>query len=69
MSPEDLKKQMRKLGVTLPEELEGRQYSFVEAEPTYCPDGTFKVDRMIDTVGAAYHRSIKEGYAGRPSHR
>jgi hypothetical protein len=64
VSPEDLKKQMRELGVTLPDELDGRQYSFVEAAPTYCPDGTFKVDRMIDTVGAAYDRSIREGYAG-----
>ena len=64
MSPEDLKKEMRELGVTLPDELEGRQYSFVEAATTYCPDGTFQVDRMIDAVGAAHHRAIREGYAG-----
>lgn len=64
MSPEDLKKWMRELGVALPDELEGRQYSLAEAAPTYCPDGTFQVERMIDTVGAAHFRSIREGYAG-----
>jgi hypothetical protein len=32
MSPEGLKKWMRELGVSLPDELDGRQYSFVEAE-------------------------------------
>jgi hypothetical protein len=64
MSPEDLKNWMREKGVTLPAELDGRQFSFVEAEQAYCPDGTFTVDRMIDTVGDAYHRSIAEGYAG-----
>jgi hypothetical protein len=64
MSPEDLKTWMVEQGVDLPDELDGRQYSFVEAEKTYCPDGTFKVDRMIDTVGEAHHRSIREGYVG-----
>jgi hypothetical protein len=64
MSPEDLKAWMRDLGVALPDELDGRQYRFLQAEQTYCPDGTFNVDRMIATVGEAYHRSIAEGYAG-----
>lgn len=64
MSPADLKKWMRELGVSLPDELDGRQYRFADAEPAYCPDGTFNVPRMIDTVAEAYHRSIREGYAG-----
>jgi hypothetical protein len=64
MSPEDLKRWMRELGVSLPDELDGRQYSVAEAAETYCPDGTFKVDRMIDTIGQAHYRSIREGYAG-----
>jgi hypothetical protein len=64
MTPENLKKWMVELGVTLPDELEGRQFNFAEAEKTYCPDGTFRVDRMIDTVGEAHHRNIREGYVG-----
>ncbi len=55
---------MRELGVTLPDELDGRQYSFLQAEQTYCPDGTFQVERMIDTLAQAHHRSIREGYVG-----
>jgi hypothetical protein len=51
MPPEDLKKWMRELGVTLPDELDGRQYSFLEADQTYCPDGTFKVEPIIETPG------------------
>jgi hypothetical protein len=64
MSPADLKTWVVEQGVDLPDELDGRQYSFVEAEKTYCPDGTFEVDRMIETVGEAHHRSIREGYVG-----
>ena len=50
MSPDGLKKWMRDQGVTLPDELDGRQYRVVDADETYCPDGTFNVDRMIETV-------------------
>jgi hypothetical protein len=64
MSPEDLKIWLREHGVTLPAELDGQQYSIVEADRTYCPDGTFDVDRMIETVAEAHFRSIREGYAG-----
>ncbi len=63
-TPQDVKRSMREMGVTLPDELDGRQYSFVEADKVYCPDGTFQIDRMLDNVGQAYHRSIAEGYAG-----
>jgi len=64
MSPDGLKKWMRDQGVTLPDELDGRQYSVVDADQAYCPDGTFNVDRMIETVREAHYRSLREGYAG-----
>jgi hypothetical protein len=64
MSPEDVKTWIRELGVGLPDELNSRQCRILEAEQVYCPDGTFTVGRMIDTVAEAYHRSIREGYAG-----
>jgi diguanylate cyclase (GGDEF)-like protein/PAS domain S-box-containing protein len=64
MSPDGLKKWMRDQGVTLPDELDGRQYSVVDADQRYCPDGTFNVDRMIETVREAHYRSLREGYAG-----
>jgi MEDS: MEthanogen/methylotroph, DcmR Sensory domain len=59
-----LKKWMREQGVTLPDELEGRQYSFVEADKACCPDGTFKMDDMLEGVRQAQDRSIREGYVG-----
>jgi hypothetical protein len=64
MKPDEIKEQMRTLGMTLPDALDGRQYSFLQAESVYCPDGTFKVERMLDTVAEAHYRSIREGYAG-----
>lgn len=63
-TPEVLKRTMRDVGVTLHAELDGRQYNFLEADKTYCPDGTFKVARMLDTMAQAHPRSIREGYAG-----
>lgn len=64
MSPDGLKKSLRDQGVTLPDELDGRQYSVVDADEAYCPDGTFNVDRSIESVREAHYRSLREGYAG-----
>ena len=63
-TPEDLKQTMSDAGATLPDELDGRQYSFLEADKVYCPDGTFKVDRMLDTVAQTYSRAVRERYVG-----
>lgn len=64
MPPDLLKKSLRESGADLPDALEGTQYSIIEAELAYCPDGTFVVDRMLDTLRQAFERSAVEGYAG-----
>jgi hypothetical protein len=64
MTPEELKKSLRASGVNLPDELDGRQYSFVEANKAYCPDGRFDVHRLLDNSGKAVHQCAEEGYAG-----
>lgn len=64
MPPDQLKTSLREAGAQLTDELEGSQYSISAAEDVYCPDGTFKVDRMIDTLRQAYERSSQEGFAG-----
>ncbi|GAB6047189.1 hypothetical protein JCM19379_10130 [Methyloparacoccus murrellii] len=64
LPPEELKQVMRELGAELPDELEGQQYVFEDAGKVYCPDGCFKVQRMIDTLAGCYHRSQRDGYAG-----
>jgi hypothetical protein len=55
-TPEELKQSMREVGVTLPVVVDGNEH--------YCPDGTFKVGRMLDGVAELYHRSLREGYVG-----
>jgi MEDS: MEthanogen/methylotroph, DcmR Sensory domain len=64
MSPENLKKWMREMGATLPDEPDGRQYSYLQADKTYCPDGTFEVEPMIDTVCQAHYPSIRQRHVG-----
>lgn len=64
VSPAELNEQMRKLGVSLPDEQDGGQCVFVEAEKVYCPDGRFSVGRMLDRLADAHHRSVREGFAG-----
>lgn len=64
ITPGELKEQLRGLGVALPEELDGRQYAFLEAASVYCPDGRFITQRMLDTLAHAHHDSIRAGFAG-----
>ncbi len=64
LTADDMKRAMRDLGVILSDEQDGRQYSFIETEKVYCPDGTFRTDRMLDALAQAHHRSCREGYAG-----
>ena len=64
VTPEELKQSLRELGVVLPDELDGRQYSVLDAESAFCPDGTFKVGRMLESVAELHRRSIREGYVG-----
>jgi hypothetical protein len=63
-TPEELKKSIRDEGVNLPDKLDGKQYVILNADATYCPDGTFKADRMLDVIAGRYHQSIREGYIG-----
>jgi hypothetical protein len=50
------------LRVTVPDELRPGQFVLAEAESTYCPDGTFRPERMIDTWRSLYQRSLDERF-------
>lgn len=63
MAPEELREQLRKLGVAVPDP-EDRQCLLLSAEATYCPDGTFSPDRMLDTLEAAWTQSACDGFKG-----
>lgn len=63
-SPDELKKSLRDDGGISPDRLDGRQCAILDAGATYCPDGTFEIDRMLGVVAERYHQSIQEGYVG-----
>jgi MEDS: MEthanogen/methylotroph, DcmR Sensory domain len=64
LTPGELKKTMSEAGVSLPDELDGRQFRVLEAEKAYCPDGTFNIDRMLGVRAENYQRILREGYVG-----
>ena len=59
MKPEEVRAWLLDLGITLPE---SDGFSILAAERTYCPDGTFVPEKMLDTLRAFYERAIKDGY-------
>ena len=64
MSPDELKQHLRQLGVEIPEDAVDRQCLISTAENTYCPDGTFKVERMLETLEHAYTHCCTDGFDG-----
>jgi hypothetical protein len=64
MTPDQCKEWMRKDGVTLPDELDRRQLALLDAGATYCPDGTFKIDRCFDNWTNSYQGGLRKGYVG-----
>jgi hypothetical protein len=63
MTPEELRAHLRQLGVCVPD-AEDRQCLLLSAEDTYCPDGTFNPDRMLDTLESAWAQSCSDGFNG-----
>lgn len=61
LSPEDLKKSLADLGVKLPE---SDQCMILDAGNTYCPDGTFEVNRMLSTLESAHKQCCSAGFKG-----
>ncbi len=60
MKPEEVRAWLLDMGVA-PPETDG--FSILSAEKTYCPDGTFIPERMLDTLRAFYEQSKKDGYS------
>ncbi|HYE36699.1 MEDS domain-containing protein [Methylocaldum sp.] len=63
-SGDELERYLSSLGVNLPEDLLPGQLVVSEAETTYCPDGAFLPERMIETWHSMYRQSINEGFSG-----
>lgn len=63
LTPAEWMQSMREAGLTLPDEVDD-QFGVAEADTVYCPDGTFRVDRMLDSLAGLHSRGIREGFAG-----
>jgi hypothetical protein len=63
-SGDELEQYIASLGINLPEHLRPGQFILSQAEKTYCPDGAFLPERMIDTWRSMYRQSIDEGFLG-----
>ena len=64
MSPEEMRGRLRELGVDMPPETGPQELAIARALDTYCPDGRFVPERMLQNLRAMHTSSIDEGYAG-----
>lgn len=63
-STDDIDTHLSRLGITLPCHLESEQLVIAQAEATYCPDGTFIPERMIDYWRSFNSQAQHESFAG-----
>ena len=64
VSAEDMPADLSALGIDLPPGIDARGLSITSTLDTYCPDGTFLPERMLENLRSMYRNSIAEGYAG-----
>lgn len=64
LSPEDMRAHLFESGVQLPPEMDEREFSISRALDTYCPDGRFVPERMLQNLRSMHRSSIDEGYTG-----
>lgn len=64
VSPGDMPADPSALGIDLPSDIDARGLSITPTLDTYCPDGTFLPERMLEKLRSMYRGSIAEGYAG-----
>lgn len=64
VTPEEVLSYLRRLGVKIPDRTAPASLSISKAEDTYCPDGTFVPERMLENLRTYYAASIAEGFHG-----
>ena len=63
MTPEEMLSSLEDLGIDVREK--GKRLNIAEAAPTYCPEGVFDPDEMLEIIKNYYHQAIdNEGFAG-----
>lgn len=63
-SPEEMHARLLALGADLPPQMDDRELSITRALDTYCPDGRFVPERMLQNLRSMYCSSIDAGYTG-----
>jgi len=63
-SPQDIPVALSAHGLDLPSDIDARGLSITRALDTYCPDGTFLPERMLEKLRWMHSSSIGEGYGG-----
>lgn len=63
-TPEGVREWLAEEGIETPDAKWGDQFSVLVAERTYCPEGTFVPDTMLDSIRAYYEQVMEEGYPG-----
>lgn len=64
LAADEMDQQLSQLGITSPGNLKPEQLLLAQAEATYCPDGTFMPERMIDYWRSFYRQARHEDFTG-----
>lgn len=64
MDPADVETWLREMGVDLPEHGNAPAFSITVAENTYCPNGKFVPETMLNTLRGYHKAVVDEGYPG-----
>jgi len=64
ISPEDMREELRALGLDLPYAMDERDFMISPALDIYCSNGKFVPEHTLEKLRAMYDTSINEGYAG-----
>jgi hypothetical protein len=64
VTPDEVRAWLAGMGVELPGNGGAAQFHVSEARTTYCPEGAFVPDRMLDTLRAFHRTTCDEGYPG-----
>ena len=62
--PQDMPADPSAFGIDLPSAIDARGLSITSTLDTYCPDGTFVPERMLEKLRSMYRSALAEGYAG-----
>jgi len=64
VAPEEVEAWLLEMGVDVPKQSDAPAFAITVAEKTYCPDGKFEPEAMLNTLRAYYKATMDEGYPG-----